>query len=225
MIPIKDDIPTRTFPFVTIALIAVNVLVFLYEAMLGPGGLELFIFRTAAIPFEVTRMVDIYPRAVVHPPLTLLTAMFVHGGFLHLAGNMLFLWIFGDNIEDVMGHFRFIVFYLLVGLAASMTHVLADVNSLVPMVGASGAVAGILGAYFVLFPRANVQTLVFLIFFVTVVRIPAVVFLGLWFVFQILSSGSSDGIAWFAHIGGFAAGVIGVYFFSPGRGRRPTVLP
>lgn len=215
MIPIKDDTPTKTFPYVTIAIIIVNVLVFLYELMLGPFGIEVFIYRTAAIPYEVTNLLDLYPQSIVPPPFTLFTAMFVHGGFMHLAGNMLFLWIFGDNIEDVMGHWKFVVFYIFTGLVASMTHVLSDITSTVPMVGASGAIAGVLGAYFLLFPRANVLSLVFLVFFVTMVRIPAVVFLGLWFLFQLLSSGYGGGIAWFAHIGGFVAGAIVIRLFLP----------
>jgi membrane associated rhomboid family serine protease len=222
MIPIKDDIPSRTFPYVTVAIIIVNVLVFLYELSIGPRALELFIYRTAAVPIEVVNFVDLIPRSVVPPPFTVFTAMFVHGGFLHLAGNMLFLWIFGDNVEDTFGHWRFFLFYLGTGLVASLAHVLSDVSSITPMLGASGAVAGVLGAYFLLFPRANVLTLVFLFFFVTFVRIPALVFLGLWFAFQVLSSGAAagggggGGIAWFAHIGGFVAGAAGVLLFAPG---------
>ena len=226
MIPLKDDTPSSTYPYVTLTIVAVNVAVFLYEAVLGPLGLEIFIRRAGAIPLEVVNMVDLYPPSFLPPPLTLFTAMFVHGGFFHLAGNMLFLWIFGDNIEDAMGHFKFIVFYLGTGLIASFAHIASDVYSVVPMVGASGAIAGVLGAYFLLYPRANVLTLVFLFFFVTFVRIPAVIFLGLWFFFQIMSSGAaSDGVAWFAHIGGFVAGVAGVYLFVPSARRRRRKSP
>lgn len=220
MIPIKDDIPTRTYPYVTIALMVVNVMVFFYQATLGPRGAEIFVYRAAAIPFEITHLQDIYPANIVPPPFTLITAMFLHGGVVHIGGNMLFLWIFGDNIEDVLGHVKFLVFYLITGVVASMAHILVDVDSTVPMLGASGAVAGILGAYFLLFPRANVLTLVFLIFLITFVRIPAVVFLGLWFVFQILRSGSADGVAWLAHIGGFVAGAVGILLFAPREYRR-----
>lgn len=224
MIPIKDDNPTDTFPFVTISIIVINVAVFFYQLVLGEKGGEVFLYRTAAIPYEITHLKYITPRGFVSPPFTLLTAMFVHGGLLHLGGNMLFLWIFGDNIEDRLGHVKFILFYLMAGIIASLTHILFNPESLVPMVGASGAIAGVLGAYFLLFPRAQVLTLVFLLFFVTVVRIPAVLFLGLWFFFQILASGmgagGGGGIAWYAHIGGFIAGIAGVLLFRPRRGYR-----
>jgi membrane associated rhomboid family serine protease len=215
MIPLKDDVPTLTFPYVTIAVIAVNVFVFMYQLTLGASGTENFIYSAAAIPYEITHFVDIRPRSFVPPPFTLFTAMFVHGGLLHLAGNMLFLWIFGDNIEDVLGHFRYILFYLASGVIASLAHVLVEPSSIMPMIGASGAIAGVLGAYFLLFPRAQVLTLVFLIFFVTVVRIPAVIFLGFWFLLQIFSSGYGGGIAWYAHIGGFMAGAAGIMLLKP----------
>jgi len=220
MIPLKDDTPTYSYPYVTIAIIVINVLVFLFQISLGYKGMTRFIYTTAAIPYEITHLVDIGPRALVAPPFTLLTAMFVHGGLFHLGGNMLFLWIFGDNIEDSVGHIKFIVFYLLTGLVASLTHVLASPGSTMPMVGASGAIAGILGAYFVLFPRANVKTLLFLFVFVTVVQVPAVFFLGLWFLFQLMSSGTGGGIAWYAHIGGFLAGAFLIRFFLGPRMRR-----
>lgn len=218
MIPIKDDNPTYTFPFVTIGIIAIDVLIYFYQLSLGVEGEETFIYRTAAIPYEVTNFVDTGPRGIVPPPFTLITAMFVHGGFFHLAGNMLYLWIFGDNIEDRLGHLNFFVFYLITGVAASFIHILADPASEVPMIGASGAIAGVLGAYFLLFPRAHVITLVF--FFVTTVRIPALVFLGFWFLFQILNIPIGGGIAWYAHIGGFVAGAIGVFILKPKRWRR-----
>ena len=220
MIPIKDDAPTYTFPYVTISIIVINVVVFFYQMTLGQSGVELFVYRTAAIPYEVTHLVDTAPRGVLPPPLTLITAMFVHGGLIHVAGNMLFLWIFGDNIEDSLGHLKFIVFYLLVGLIASLVHIFAEPDSTLPMVGASGAIAGVLGAYFLLFPRSQVLTLVFLVFFVSMVRVPAVFFLGFWFLIQLLSSGNGGGIAWFAHIGGFIAGAGLVMLFRPRRRRR-----
>jgi membrane associated rhomboid family serine protease len=219
MIPLKDDTPSSTYPYVTVAFIVINVLVFLYQISLGYSGMNYFIYTTAAIPYEITHLVDTGPPAVVALPFTLLTAMFVHGGLLHLGGNMLFLWIFGDNVEDSMGHVKFVVFYLLTGLLASAAHVFAAPNSTLPMIGASGAIAGVLGAYFVLFPRANVKTLVFLFVFVTIIQVPAVFFLGLWFLFQLLSSGSGGGIAWYAHIGGFLAGALLIRFFIKGRGR------
>ncbi len=213
MIPLQDDTPRDTFPYVTIIFILVNVSVFIYELSLGYRGMGKFIYSTAAIPYEITRFTDIGQAAVVVPPFTLFTSIFVHGGFFHLAGNMLFLWIFGDNIEDRLGHFRFILFYLLTGLIASATHVFVSPDSTQPMIGASGAIAGVLGAYFVLFPRANVKTLIFLFVFVSIVRIRAVYFLGIWFLFQVLSSGGNTGIAWYAHIGGFVAGALLIKFF------------
>lgn len=210
MIPIKDDIPSRTYPFVTVALIAVNVAVFMYQLTLGLGGIEQFIYKTAAIPVEITTRYDIGPRAVVPLPFTLLTAMFVHGGLLHIGGNMLFLWIFGDNVEDRFGHLMFLLFYLAAGVAASMVHIMLEPHSAVPMVGASGAIAGVLGAYFLIFPKAQVNTLVILPLYISMVRLPALIFLGFWFFFQVLNTGvqsSGGGVAWFAHIGGFVAGV------------------
>ncbi|MEK7773095.1 MAG: rhomboid family intramembrane serine protease [Deltaproteobacteria bacterium] len=219
MIPLRDDIPSHTFPFVTISIIALNALVFIYQTTLGMHGAEAFIYRTAAIPYEITNFLDVPPRSVAPPPFTILTSIFVHGGLLHIAGNMLFLWIFGDNVEDTLGHFKFIVFYLFAGTAASLTHIIMEPASTVPMIGASGAIAGVLGAYFILFPRANIKTLVVLLLFVRVVWIPAVVFLGFWFIIQLLSSGAggAGGIAWYAHIGGFLAGAAIVLLLRPGR--------
>lgn len=221
MIPLKDDVRSSTFPFVTVFIIAVNVLVFAYQLTLGYSGAELFIYRTAAIPYEITRLGDVGPHPFVPVPFTLFTAMFVHGGLFHLAGNMLFLWIFGDNVEDVFGHVLFTVFYLVSGIVASLTHILIAPSAMTPMIGASGAIAGVLGAYFMLFPRAQVKTLIFLFFFVTTARIPAVVFLGFWFFFQVLSAGNGGGsIAWFAHIGGFVAGMAAVLLMRLVRGAR-----
>lgn len=225
MIPLKDDIPSSTYPFVTISIIIANIAVFIYQMSLGIQGAEAFIFRTAAIPFEITHFKDVAPIAIVPPPFTLLTSIFVHGGLLHIGGNMLFLWIFGDNVEDTLGHFGFLLFYLLTGLIASLTHILLEPDSTLPMVGASGAIAGVLGAYFLLFPRAQIKTLVFLFFFVTIAYIPAVVFLGFWFLIQVLSSGNGGGIAWYAHIGGFLAGSLIVLIFRPGGKRKKGLLP
>ena len=215
MIPIKDDIPSGTYPYVTIAFIALNAAVFFYQLTLGLPGLERFIYRTAAIPVEITSLYDSGPSAVVPLPFTLLTAMFVHGGLFHIGGNMLFLWIFGDNVEDRFGHVAFFIFYLLAGVVASLSHIMFEPESTVPMVGASGAIAGVLGAYFLLFPRAQVYTLVILPLYISMVRLPALLFLGFWFFFQVLNSGASwangasGGVAWLAHVGGFVAGVAG----------------
>ncbi|MEK7803380.1 MAG: rhomboid family intramembrane serine protease [Deltaproteobacteria bacterium] len=218
MIPLKDDNPKSTFPFVTIFIITANILVYIYQLTLGTKTVESFILSAGAIPYEITHFVDTAPVDLIRPPLTLFSAMFIHGGLLHVAGNMLYLWIFGDNIEDRLGHVRFAVFYVLTGLIASIAHVITVPDSTIPMIGASGAVAGILGAYFLLYPRAHVLTLIFFFFFVDIVRIPALIFLGLWFVFQILSSGAGGGIAWYAHIGGFVGGVLLVKLFEK---RRP----
>jgi len=225
MIPIKDNIPSRTFPFVTLSLIAVNVMVFVYQIALGTDGVESFIYSTAAIPVEIMTLEDIGPVSMVPLPFTLITAMFVHGGLLHIGGNMLFLWIFGDNVEDRFGHAVFFLFYLATGVVASMAHILLDPGSTMPMVGASGAIAGVLGAYFLLFPRAQVNTLVILPLYISMVSLPAVMFLGFWFLLQVLNSGasSSGGVAWYAHIGGFAAGVVAVIVYRVGKaalGRR-----
>jgi len=211
MIPLRDNIPSSTYPYVTVALLSVNIAVFLYQITLGLDGVELFIYKTAAIPLEITSRTDIGPSSLVPLPYTLLTAMFVHGGLIHIVGNMLFLWIFGDNVEDRFGHVLFLLFYLASGVAASMGHILLDPESTMPMVGASGAIAGVLGAYFLLFPRAQVNTLVILPLFISMARVPAILFLGFWFLFQIINSGVSStegGVAWFAHIGGFVAGVL-----------------
>ena len=207
MIPLNDDNPTTTFPFVTISIVAINIVVFFYQLSLDNIAERVFILKAAAIPYEISRFTDIFPRDYVPPPLTIITSTFVHGGFLHLAMNMLFLWIFGDNIEDRIGHVKFLLFYLLMGAAAGLTHVAADASSPVPMIGASGAGAGVLGAYFLLFPHAHVRTLFIFIYFVRIVKVPAIVFLGIWFAIQVLSAGNGGGIAWYAHIGGFLAGV------------------
>lgn len=222
MIPIRDNIPSSTYPYVTVSIIIINIAVFIYQLTLGLSGIESFIYRTAAIPVEITTFADTLPKGVVPPPFTIFTAMFVHGGLLHLGGNMLFLWIFGDNVEDRFGHFFFLVFYLLTGIAASLTHILMEPASTVPMVGASGAIAGVLGAYFLFFPRAQIKTLVFFIFFINIVRLPALIFLGFWFLFQVLSSGltPAGGVAWYAHIGGFAAGFLIALVLGP---RGPIV--
>ena len=220
MIPLKDDNPTYSYPYVTVGLIVINVLIFLFQLLLGPERFAIFVLITGAIPYEIVNLVDIYPKDLVPPPFTLLTAMFVHGGLFHLAGNMLYLWIFGDNIEDRLGHFRFLIFYLFTGVMASLAHILINPASTVPMIGASGAIAGVLGAYFVLFPRAGVITLLWFFFFIEIVRIPAVVFLGMWFAFQLLSSGLGGGIAWYAHIGGFIAGAAVIMIAKPRRRKR-----
>ena len=201
-IPLKDENPTRRFPIVTVTLIALNILIFLYQVF-SPQGLEYHVLRMGAIPYEITHFttVTFFPR--ISPPLTLLTSMFIHGGFLHLFGNMLYLWIFGNNIEDFLGPLRFILFYLISGLGASLIHIAFHPSSQVPMIGASGAIAGVLGAYFLLYPEARVLTLVL----IWILPVPAFIILGLWFVAQVMNIGIGGGVAWFAHIGGFLIGL------------------
>ena len=203
MFPISDVIPSRTVPFVTIGLIAVNALVFLYELLLPSRLLELFIQHYALIPVWFR-----WP--------TLLTSMFLHAGFWHVVPNMLYLWIFGDNVEDRIGHAPYLAFYIAAGLVAAIAQLAINPLSTVPMLGASGAIAGVMGAYFVLYPQSRVLTAVFVLIFFDVVEIPAIFFLGLWFLLQLLSGVGSIGVssvagggtAFFAHIGGFVAGVI-----------------
>ena len=225
MIPLKDDIPTRRFPIVTIALIAINVIVYFAfeQGLWGLGGVgNERVSEYGAIPFEITNPGEDAPGPPDQAPywLTILTSMFLHGSLLHLAGNMLFLWIFGNNIEDSMGRLIFVVFYLLGGVAALGLQVAMDPNSLIPTVGASGAIAGVLGAYARLYPRARVVTLIIIIIFFTVVTLPALLVLGLWFLLQLLPAFSEPvgstggGVAYFAHIGGFLFGVLAIKLFA-----------
>jgi membrane associated rhomboid family serine protease len=206
-IPLRDENPTSKAPVVTIALIALNTAVFLFAAA-SPRGLEAAAALYGAVPYAIVHFGAQAGPAAVPPLLTLLTSMFLHGGLFHLAGNMLYLWIFGNNIEDRLGRVRFLLFYLACGVAAALTHILFQPGSRVPMIGASGAIAGVLGAYAVIFPRAQVRTFVFLIIYIDVVDVPAAVILGLWFLLQVLGVGMGGGVAWFAHVGGFLAGIL-----------------
>lgn len=231
MIPIRDShVSVKTVPVFTVLLLLGNMAVFVYQALLGPE-LGSFFYRFGAIPWEISHFQDLPGLTGTHQSpipnfLTLFTAMFLHGGFLHLAGNLLYLWIFGDNVEALTGHLRFPFFYLTCGLAAALTHVMLDPNSQIPMIGASGAVSGILGAYFIRFPKARVHVLFFIPFLmVRVIPVPAVLALGFWIFFQVLNgmgwigTGASDSVAWFAHIGGFAAGMVLIFFFQK-KGRK-----
>lgn len=221
MIPLKDDNPTSTYPYVTIGLIALNILVFIYEVSMG-SDFGPFLNRYGAKPLFVLSMTSPYGSPL--PFTTVFTSMFLHGGLLHIVGNMLYLWIFGNNIEDSTGHFRFIIFYLLSGIIAVYTFSLVNPRSTTPMIGASGAVSGVLGAYLILFPRAKVLTLVPFGFYFQIIKVPAIFVLGLWILVQIISgavSGSAGGgVAWFAHIGGFVAGMILIGLFK----KRKVVL-
>jgi len=216
LIPIKDINPTERFAFVTLFFIVLNVAVFLYELMIGPEAGELFIDSFALVPKRLFSGVT-ETSATVPIGATLVTSMFLHGGFLHIGGNMLYLWIFGNNVEDSMGHIRFIVFYLGCGIIASYIHALANASSTVPMIGASGAISGILGAYLLLYPRARVLTLIAFGLYIRTVEVPAMFVLGFWFILQflnaILSTGTGGGVAWYAHVGGFVAGMLLIGIF------------
>lgn len=220
MIPYKDDNPTERLPIVTIVLIVINVIVFMAELADESGN---SVYYYGAIPRTLLGEESVQP---VSAPVTLLTSMFMHGGILHLAGNMLYLWIFGNNIEDRMGKPRFIAFYMLGGVVAAYAHALSVPDSVTPMIGASGAIAAVLGAYLLIYPRAQVHTLIFLGFFVQVVRLPALIVIGFWAIIQIASgllegsSGASGGIAWFAHIGGFIFGLSAARLFVRDKYRR-----
>ena len=219
MIPIRDENPSRTFPLITIGLIATNVAVYIYQFTLPEPELLRFIMGFGLIPAEILGRA---PRIHAMPPegLTLFTSQFLHGGIFHLLGNMLYLWIFGNNIEDLLGRIRFLLFYLLCGTLAAIAHTILNPHSTLPMVGASGAIAGVLGAYLITFPRARVTVLIFVFFFITTTQVPALIVLGLWFVMQFIyvlgDGGSGGGIAYMAHIGGFLAGLWLVRKFRPG---------
>jgi membrane associated rhomboid family serine protease len=223
MIPLKDDIPTSHRPVVTVALIAVNVAVYLYQFALGPH-VEAFIWEFGAVPWELVHFEEVTPAHAAPIVLTIFTSMFLHGGFLHLGSNMLFLWIFGNNVEDKLGRLQFLLFYLVSGVVAVLTFVLTSPNAQVPLVGASGAVAGLLGVYVVAYPRARVLTLIWVFFFVRLVWLPAVFFLGAWFVLQLLyglptlGAAGASGVAYFAHIGGFVFGLAYCRFWCKRRG-------
>ena len=219
MIPFRDDNPTEITPVMTVTFIVLCVLVFFYEVSLPPQASEGFVYMYGAIPSVVFGYTQL-PQELVSLPAygTLISSMFLHGGWMHLIGNMLYLWIFGNNIEDVMGHIKFVVFYVACGVIAALSHALIDPQSNVPMVGASGAISGILGAYLLLYPHARVLVLIPLGFFSRLMYVPAGVVLGLWILMQVLSGGMSlgnqgGGVAFFAHIGGFIAGMVLIGFF------------
>lgn len=217
MLPLRDHNPSRSLTWVTWCLILINVLVFLYELTLQAGSeqaLDSFVRVMGAVPYEITHGVDLPPPNPTWLYFSLFTSMFVHGGWVHLLGNVWYLFLFGNNIEDRMGSVRFLIFYLVCGLAAAFAQIAVASSSRIPLIGASGAIAGVLGAYLLLFPRARVDTLVFLGYFVRVVQIPALYVLGFWIVIQFFSGLASlgmpaaGGVAWFAHVGGFVAGLV-----------------
>ena len=232
MIPLRDNIPSRTYPFVNITLIVVNVVVFLYQLMLGPE-LNLFVREFAVIPFRYFHDAYITARGGMEPAsapdlvIPLFSSMFMHGGWLHLIGNMAYLWIFGDNVEDRLGHGRYLVFYLSCGVAASTAHIWFNPNSRVPSLGASGAIAGVLSAYLLLYPKALVLVLIPIWFIYQAIEVPAVFFLGFWFIQQFfygvfslgIQSAQTGGVAWWAHIGGFITGALLLRLMAPRRYR------
>jgi membrane associated rhomboid family serine protease len=211
MIPLRDIIPSRTTPYVTVSIIAANLLVFGYQLTLPPRATIAFVYTWSLVPADLSLP-------------TLVSSMFLHGGWLHLLGNMLYLWIFGDNVEDRVGHARFLVFYLGCGILAGLAHLATNPMSLVPTVGASGAIAGVMGAYFVLYPRSRILTLIPIFIFFEIIEVPAILFLGFWFLLQLLNGvgtfgmadAASGGIAFWAHISGFVAGAALIFVF-----RRP----
>ena len=217
MIPLRDVIPSRTTPYITVTIIVLNAIAWLFELSLGERQLTQFLY-----------VYGVVPAAFAWP--TLITSMFLHGSWSHVIGNMWYLWIFGDNVEDRLGHGRFVVFYLLCGIAAAFGQIVLDPQSTLPMIGASGAIAGVMGAYFVLYPQSRVLTLIPLIIFWEIIELPAIMLLGFWFLMQLFSAGAiavtastggagSGGVAFMAHVAGFVVGMIAVFVFR--RRQRP----
>jgi membrane associated rhomboid family serine protease len=213
--PIRDHNPSGTFPYVTISLITINAFIFLYEVSLG-RRLEVFLYHYGMVPYLVTHFTRIPGVGFSDVAKTFFTHMFLHAGWLHIIGNMWYLWIFGDNVEDRLGHLRFLFFYLICGLIAGLFQYLMSPYARVPAIGASGAIAGVLGAYFICFPRARVDLLIIIFFFVDIISVPAYLALVFWFAMQFFSgvltleigTTGAGGVAWWAHIAGFAAGVL-----------------
>src|SRR5574337_472295 len=222
MIPFRDRNPSGTFPIVTVSIILINVVVFLIELSLGPR-LDSFLFQFGVVPIKVSYPADIPGSTVVNTYFPFLSYMFLHGGFIHLIGNMWYLWIFGDNIEDTLGRFKFILFYLICGIGSAIVHVYFNSQSGIPCVGASGAIAGVLGAYMVTFPRARILVLLPLFIIWEFIELPAIIVLGFWFLIQFfngtaaISSAHGGGVAWWAHIGGFVLGIILIKIFPKSR--------
>jgi membrane associated rhomboid family serine protease len=220
LIPLRDTIRTRRFPVVTVAIIVANLTVFLFSIALSPGELQRFVTAFGIVPALQIQMFLEAPLAL-DTWIPVVTSMFLHGGWFHVLGNMLYLWVFGDNVEDVLGRGRFLLFYLLAGFAGGLAHIVSAPGSLIPTIGASGAVAGVLGAYFITFPSSRILALVPILFFITFVKVPAVLFLFLWIGLQLLYgvlavTGPANMVAWWAHIGGFAAGMLLMKFMAAG---------
>ncbi len=224
MLPLRDNIRSYTFPIVNICLIGINTLVFFFEISMPSRGLDRFIYSFGLVPVQLNLVNPVEALLNPGPWLTLLTHMFLHGGWIHFLSNVWILFIFGDNVEDRMGHGRYLVFYLISGLVSGLLQALISPTSQIPAIGASGAIAGVLGAYFVLFPGARVVTLIPIFLFPWFVEIPALFYLGFWFISQLFSglatlsmpeSASMGGIAWWAHIGGFVFGILFYRLFTP----------
>jgi len=211
MIPLHDDNPTRIFPVFTIAIIIACGLIFFWQLSLGSVLAERAVYSLGAIPAVLFGIKQLPAELVIIPAwATVISSMFMHGGWMHLLGNMLYLWIFGNNIEDAMGHAKFLIFYLLCGIIAALAHAIPDMQSTTPMIGASGAISGVLGAYLLLYPHARVLVAIPFGFFIHTVRLPAGWVLAFWFILQLINSAVSgnEGVAWLAHVGGFVAGMV-----------------
>ncbi len=221
LIPIRDHNPRSRFPAVTLLIIAANVVAHIFQRMADPEAQRLLVLRAGAIPYEIINHIDILPPDLLPVPGSIFTSMFLHGGWLHLIGNMWFLWVFGDNIEEALGSVRYLVFYLLVGTVGALAQCFSMPSSTLPMIGASGAVAGVLGGYLMLYPRALIDTFVPIPLFWPRFDVPAWIFLGLWFVGQFLLP-TGSGVAWMAHVGGFLAGLGAVRLLARTRPRPPS---
>ena len=218
MFPLKDENPSQTFPYFTVSLIGANILVFFVQVYFSIQGMD------------ITRVFGMRPVLIVNEPtgyhfLTILSSMFLHANLLHILGNMWFFWIFGNNVEDALGHFRFLLFYLLSGVGAAIVHIASSPSSYLPTIGASGAISGVLGAYVLLYPRARIVTLIPIFFIFQIIRIPAFFFLGFWFLYQFIGGTATSlhtggGIAWFAHVGGFISGMVLVKLIPKRKGFR-----
>lgn len=225
MIPIRDRNPSGTVPVVTASIILTNVLVFFIQLSLG-DQLELFLFHFGIVPMKIVYSSEIPDSTFINTYLPFLSYMFLHGGFVHLIGNMWYLWIFGNNIEDQLGHIRFVLFYFICGIGAAIVHVYSNSQSAIPCIGASGAIAGVLGAYMITFPRARILVILPLFVIWEFIELPAIVVLGFWFLIQFfsgtaaISSAQGGGVAWWAHIGGFVLGMIFIKLLPKSRYRH-----
>ena len=226
MFPLKDTIPSRTFPIITLSIIVINSIIFIYELYLG-SDVDHLVSSLGVTPVLYTQAWQENPWQLISETVPLFSSLFLHGGWLHVISNMWYLWIFGDNVEDRTGHFRFLLFYLFCGILATFSHIILNPISDIPTIGASGAIAGVMGAYFILYPRSRIVTLFFLFIFVQIVEIPALYFLGFWIILQVISgtlstglTAASGGVAWWAHIGGFLAGLIFIFSFRKTRKRK-----